>query len=196
MSTENTNRQAERDDWERTVSEVYDGDRLAAVSGSLRAMSCGLPQQGTAAAMLEIFSEDLRTLASPCDELADLEEWRNYFFNEDIGQHACNRFDRELAATRLKISALKGRQEGHALLTQTLGGLEQALEAAETSRGAALVDVAEVVDALEDLVDVQNGPPLVSLTEDWTSAMDNARVLIDKLKYRRDEDGDMMEVVE
>lgn len=37
-------------------------------------------------------------------------------------------------------------------------------------------------DALEDLMDVQNGPPLIELTKDWNESMDRAGRAVDAAK--------------
>ena len=50
----------ERADYERTVSALYHGDRIAAIADALATMTCGLPSQGTMAKLLAIFANDLR----------------------------------------------------------------------------------------------------------------------------------------
>ncbi len=41
-------------------------------------------------------------------------------------------------------------------------------------------DVRDLRVALDDLMDIQNGPPLVTYTEAWNAAMDQARAVMER----------------
>jgi len=68
--------------------------------------------------------------------------------------------------------------EENAQLQCILGEAEEAARVEEVRATKAEADNARLREALQDLMDVQNGPPLVRDEEDWNKAMSSARAAL------------------
>ncbi len=123
------------------------------------------------------------------DVLEPVEEWWTNFFRRKEWDMdlAREELDQALAESKARVAVIEAeslaREEKHCNGADALSFKTLECIAKVETRCAVLEDV------LEELMNWQNGPPLITYTEGWTETMEKAANLLEKKNTEVDSDG-------